>query len=228
MTKYCTNCGKKLNEGETCECINNTKENSKEISDVLQQGVNIATSFINKPIDTAKKYLNGENFTLSIIFVAISSILASIFMLLSVKEVYSLFFNSFAFGYDFLASEIPYFRVFMTTFVFTLGFYFLETLVLWLFIDKLTNKRIDYKKTFNIIGLLSIYNSIVILISILGIYVSIYIVLLLFIAALILNLTSLTLILKEFIKIDVNKLPYIVLGNKIVTVILGYIIITLI
>ena len=115
----------------------------------------------------------------------------------------------------------------MTTTVLAVIFYFLEALILWLIVEKLLKKKFNYKKIFNIIGLLSIYNTIAIIISILGVYLSTYIVILLAIATTILNIATLALILKEVVKVDTNKLPYVLLGSKLATLILEYIIIVI-
>ncbi len=231
MAKYCTNCGKKLKEGETCDCVKETKTKEKEvnqeISEMTKKGTKIIANFLEKPIDTAKKYVVDENFSMSVILLIIGSILTGIFALLVSKEILSLFLGNFSFGYDYISSEIPYFRIFMTTTALTIGFYFLEALVIWLIVEKMLKKNFNYKKIVNIVGLLSIYNIGAIIISILGVYISIYIVVLLAIAATILNIVTLTLILKDVIKIDVNKLPYVLLGSKITTLILEYIIISI-
>ena len=228
MAKYCTNCGKKLKEGETCDCQKDSKkEIDKDINEITKKGTKTITNFLEKPIDTAKKHIGDENFSISIALVSISSILLGVFTLIAAKEIMALFFNSFGFGYNYFSSEIPYFRIFMTTTALSLGFYFLEALVIWLIVEKMMKKKFNYKKIFNIIGLLSIYNMGATIISILGVYISIYIVVLLAIAATILNIVTLTLILKDVIKIDVNKLPYVLLGSKITTLILEYIIISI-
>ena len=229
MAKFCIHCGRKLKEGEVCDCVKETNEknNNQEISEIAKKGVKVITNFIEKPIDTAKKYLEDSNFLLSVILVFIGSFLTGVFVLLAAKEIFSLFFGSFDFGYNYFSSEIPYFRIFMTTTVLAVIFYFLEALILWLIVEKLLKKKFNYKKIFNIIGLLSIYNTIAIIISILGVYLSTYIVILLAIATTILNIATLALILKEAVKVDTNKLPYVLLGSKLATLILEYIIIVI-
>ena len=85
MAKFCTKCGKKLDEGQKCTCEKikretKTFENTKEVyeqSDLIK----IIESFINKPIDTLSNLKNYHfnSYVLLIIASLITGLLGTIF-----------------------------------------------------------------------------------------------------------------------------------------------------
>lgn len=99
MAKFCTKCGKKLEEGKKCTCEKIKKEtkifeNTKEMyekSDIIK----IIENFLSKPIDTLSN-LKNYHFN-SYILLIITSIVAGLF---------SIMFNFRLFGLNVVASSI--------------------------------------------------------------------------------------------------------------------------
>lgn len=80
MTKFCTKCGKKLEDGQKCTCEKikretKTFENAKEIYE-KSEIVKIVEKFLDKPIDTLSN-LKNHNFN-SYILLIITSLVAGL------------------------------------------------------------------------------------------------------------------------------------------------------
>lgn len=234
MAKFCTNCGKKLTDGQTCDCVKEVevREEAIDLSGLFTKGITVIGNMFKKPIDTVTKYSKEDNFMLSIIYVVFAGISVGLFSLTVIKGIYTAIYGVSALGSmsSLLSAStptIPYFKYFMITTLLSVGVYFLEALVLWLTVDKGMNKKLDYKKALNIIAPISIFTTVAFLLSIVGIYLSIYIVILLIMAAAIMNMTTIAISLKESLKLDGNKIPYIMVGMILITTIVIAIIIAI-
>ena len=51
MAKFCTKCGKKLEEGKTCDCEKTTVVNNNMVNDYME----VLKGMFTKPLDTMKK-----------------------------------------------------------------------------------------------------------------------------------------------------------------------------
>ena len=112
MAKFCTNCGRKLEEGEVCNCeevktvnepqkgkvekqtntpsitINLPNASAISNSDAGKKIGEILKGIFVKPIDTIKEYTKEENFSVALIFVLISSIFTGLFTMAYVKNTF--------------------------------------------------------------------------------------------------------------------------------------------
>ena len=85
MAKFCTKCGKKLEEGKTCSC---TKEKTTEAkvevvttsnaNEIINSLIEIAKGIFVKPIDTIRKYTDDNNMILGLILIAINSLITGL------------------------------------------------------------------------------------------------------------------------------------------------------
>ncbi len=94
MSKFCTNCGKKLAEGKSCNCKATKEESSKKVvvdtkidtSEVKNNVIEIVKGIFTKPVITAKKYATVKNLNLGYILLAIAVIAQAIFITVNVTN----------------------------------------------------------------------------------------------------------------------------------------------
>ena len=80
MAKFCIHCGKKLEEGQICDCQKN-QTTSNQTSDLINKLLDVFKGMFVQPMDTLKKYTTNKEFTLGIILVGIFAIATSILSL---------------------------------------------------------------------------------------------------------------------------------------------------
>ena len=84
MAKFCTKCGKPLEDGKACSCVEkekkekavNTKIDIKEYSNLFLE---VTKGIIKEPVDTIKKHSKTEN----LLFGSFSSILKIVVSILN-------------------------------------------------------------------------------------------------------------------------------------------------
>lgn len=154
MAKYCTNCGKKLKEGESCDCV-------KPIIDdkTKQKFFDVFSGMFKAPIDTMKEFGKKSNFSISVALIAILSVLAGFFVLSIVKNGYSLYheglYSSFRQAY-----EIPYLKIFFTSIVLVFVLSFLYNGILYIVNKYFFKRECDFKEVYSLYGANSIIMSV--------------------------------------------------------------------
>ena len=94
MAKFCTKCGKKLEEGKKCSCskVEVVKEETVTIgtnaNEIVNSLIDIVKGIFVKPIDTIKKYSDDANMVLGFILIAITSLITGIMGYLFTKSEY--------------------------------------------------------------------------------------------------------------------------------------------
>lgn len=80
MAKFCTKCGKPLEDGKPCDCEKNEKVTTTTTSNDLGDNfLNIFKEILIKPFTTVKEYAKKENTTLALILAAINVIVFGLF-----------------------------------------------------------------------------------------------------------------------------------------------------
>lgn len=227
MAKFCTNCGKKLQDGEVCTCVKEktSMASSFDVKESIDQTLDLVKGLFLKPTETIKKYVNQDNMILSIILLVLGAVISGLFVLVLLKEVIGV-----AFGMLFGASqslfsssmnmEIPYFKVFLITTLVAVATYFLEALIAFVFSNKWFKVDVDYKKMIHLFAALSVFTSLAFLASILGVYISFYIVYGLLLANFIVRTIVFAISLKEIWNTSEAHTMYTVLGTILITVLL--------
>ncbi len=211
MAKFCTNCGKKLQDGEVCTC---KKEMKVQIKESLRQVFELGKGLFLSPTDTVKKYVEQSNIWLSIILLVIGGLVSGIFSLIFVKEIVGfalgmMFGVSSLFGSS-LTMEIPYLQIFMSIVITVIIIYFTEAFVAYLMLNKWFKIDFDYKKMIHLFAALSIFTTLAFLISIVSIYLSIYIVYGLLLTAGIMTTVVFALSIKKIWKVKDEQVMYTV------------------
>lgn len=229
MAKFCTKCGKKLEDGKTCDC---EKKENKKIEEVEAEVVNeVTTDYVNeyidalkgiftKPVDTMKKYAKSSNFILSLIMIGINSIIFGLFTFFFVKESYGIVaslsgYGSLLRGYS---VEVPISVFFIAVFLMIIFFFCLGGL-LHLIGSALTKKESDFKAIMGLIGVNSIFTTITTLVALVFLFLDE----LSWIAILVLAIAGVIYLLNTYqgfvglTKIDKNKVCYVFTGAYAIT-----------
>ena len=225
MAKYCANCGRKLEEGEVCDCQEVLTASNIDFGESVNKLINLIKGMFTSPIKTMKAFKEENNFSLACVLVAITSIITGLFLMLLTKGLYEATVSTYTIGsYSVVSSvDIPYFRVFVIGFLTSIVFYFIEALVLYLVNSQIFKVKFNYKNAFNIISALLVFNLIAILISIIGIFISIYVAIIIIAIAAILNLICLVMASKEILKLNDKDTMYSIILYLLIMAFISYI-----
>lgn len=183
MAKFCTNCGKKLKDGETCDCKKTTQVSSNEIvNDILD----VTKGMFVKPIDTLKERTDEGNFNLSIILVGIMSLIAGLFGISMLKNLVSAVIggastmagfgsNSYMANSIVSSIDLPYAKVFFTCLVIVFALSFVFAGLLYLVNTVMFKGEASFKKIYSLYGVTSIIMTASLVLSAVLLFVNVYI-----------------------------------------------------
>lgn len=220
MAKYCTTCGKKLKEGEKCDCKKNNKETINNLLTTVK-------SIFVKPIDTIKNNTNEKQFSSSIVLIGIMSIIMGFFVTILFKNAIELFnqINTFRmYTLNPLYIEIPYIKIFITIAIITFALSFAYAGVLYLINTVVFKGKATYKTTYSLYGVTSIVVTAALVLGIILSFVNIGVSLMILMLGVFLKLIYMYHGIKFIGPKDENKHAYIYL----ITNILYFIIISII
>ena len=223
MAKFCTNCGKKLEEGKVCDC---TKKEVVSNGNLFQECLEIAKNFFKKPIDTLEENVNESKLNHALIMIGINGIAMGLFIMAIAKTIYGSMFS----GYGSLMSlagaqiKVPYLKFFFVSFIVTVVVELLIACCSYLLSDKLFDGNTDIKKMITLFGISSLILTAAILVATILSFVNIYIALFIIAAGSLLKAYYNYKGLEFACKTDVNKLGYVLMPSVlIVSVVVGYI-----
>ena len=227
MAKYCANCGKKLEEGEVCNCQKQIETSSIDFGESFNKIINLIKGMFICPSKTMKEFKEESNFSLAVILVFIVSLLTGLFAMLVVKTLYEATVSTYTIGsYSVVSTvNIPYFKVFITSFIITIIAYFLQALVLYLINNQIFKVNLNYKNIFNILTTLSIFNFVAIGLSFIGILISIYVAIILIVLAAILSLICLVIASRDILKLNDKNTMYSIVLYLLMLSFISYIVI---
>lgn len=138
MAKFCTTCGRQLEEGEVCNCSpvvatgTATSAVANQTVDTIVDGTKSAAKeilpILKNPIESINRIAqSAENMKISVTYIVAKCLLTIICFLVAVAKI-----KSELGGYaDFI--EIPYFKIILLIAIFTAGWDFLEGFLLQVF-----------------------------------------------------------------------------------------------
>lgn len=162
MSKFCTKCGKKIEEGKVCECSKTNKNEdikknmSVEVKKSCLDCVNVFKKIFTKPFDAIKEFVCENKFIAGIIMIVVAAITSGLYKIASLKSMYSSSnmssFNkedissllSSAFSGN-LSTEPQYLKEFFTTFATNLAEYALIVVIGYFIIAKLLKGKATWK-----------------------------------------------------------------------------------
>lgn len=200
--KYCTKCGKQLEEGHICK------------KDYINLFTTITKEIFTKPIDTIKNNTKIENFGFALILLLINAIISGILLYSITKETTN-------FLTTFLPQNNQFLKLFLQGTFFSIVNIIMIGTIMYLLLGPISKTKLDIKTVFTSIGITSIIPTILELITILFLFISIKFALLIIVLTTILYLTILYQNMTEITTVNKNKLPYVFLttitGTLLVT-----------
>lgn len=211
MAKYCTKCGKKLEEGKTCDCEKETKKEEKEATtDMLNDYVDALKGIITKPVDTMKKYTKRSKFNLALIMLIINVIVSGLFVYLFIKEFANLFtssLSSLTAGLTMQSAEIPISVFFYSVLLMAL-YYLAFAGFLHLICGPIMKKESDFKEVVGLMGVNAVFTTVTNLIALLFIFISVPVAIIILLLGGIIFLFNIYRGFTEISKVDKNKMTY--------------------
>lgn len=171
MAKYCTKCGKKL-DGKPCDCENNKNTISTTSNFDVNYLISVIKGMFAKPVDTLQEFIKNDNLSYGLVLIVINAIILGLFSCLGMKELVSFGNTNMAALYIQSSIDFPYAEVFFKTLLIAIVTYVLLAGLFYIVIDKLFKFNSSYKKMITLFGANSIILSITLLGSIILMYVS--------------------------------------------------------
>lgn len=184
MAKFCTKCGKKLEDGKACDCAKEKNVTSKKeevvttsnANDIINSLIEIVKGIFVKPIDTIRKYTDDNNMTLGIILMAINSLITGFMVYFLAKESMGLVSSMMGYGSLYSLSgmnvEVPFMKVVGFTFLIMAVYFVVLAFVSYLVANKLFKADTSWKKAIASIGVCSALTSVTTIVAIVCIYIS--------------------------------------------------------
>ena len=215
MAKYCTNCGKKLEDGKPCDCQKEVVINNKLINNCLE----IAKGMVTSPIDTIKGYTKKQTFNTAMILVGVMSILAGLFAMALLKAVVkgigtlmgASFGMSYYTGSSYGTMDISYLKIFLVVAIVSFALSFVYAGLLYLVNTIIFKRESSFKENYSLYGVVSIVTSATLAVSTIVGFLNIYVGVVLFSLGSLLQLVYLYHGLKFLGAKDENKYGYIYL-----------------
>lgn len=165
MAKFCTKCGKKLEEGKTCDCSKTVKQETVvqsntqvDFKESCMDCLDVFKNIFTKPFDAIKKFVSENKFVAGIIMVVLAALSSGLYKIATLKSMYSSSSAS-SFGMDDFSSllesalsggsistEPEYLKEFFTSFGTSLVEYALIILLGYLIISKLLKGTATWKQ----------------------------------------------------------------------------------
>ena len=175
MAKFCTKCGKKLEEGQTCDCTQNvsttvstntTQSGSVDIKESLLDCLNVFKKIFTKPVEAVKEFVCDNKFIAGIIMTVIAAISSGLYRIATLKNMYSStnansftandfsdLLNSALSGNGLSTAEPEYFKEFLTTFVTNLAEYALIIFIGYIIVSKILKGTATWKQMINAVAI---------------------------------------------------------------------------
>ena len=221
MAKYCTKCGKKLEDGKPCDCEVSKKETKKEevreeatgsfdFNECVNSYVAITKGMFTKPVDTLKKYAKEKHFTVGMISIIINSIISAFFAYCFSTKAIGLIGGFLGYGSLFSSSiTVPFAETFFQSLLSSFLGFAVTALMIYVIAGALMKDKITVKKAFALVGVCATFTSITTLVCILFTYISLQFMLIILLIASIFYLTYLYQGIVETTEVDRNKVAYV-------------------
>lgn len=168
MAKFCTKCGKQLEEGEVC-CCNNQQTQVQAEQKYKQVGQNhigvyfsrlwnVTLQIAKTPADMLKKYVGASDVEVAFGYIGVQAIAIALFFIALFSKLNSLFdgFGLFGglLGLD--SIKFPLVKIFFLTITFSVGLSFAFAGILLFFTKVVFRAETDFKKMICVAGAKSI------------------------------------------------------------------------
>lgn len=223
MAKFCTKCGKKLEEGQVCDCsqtaqsTNQSSSNTQAVGNIdfnrgLNDYIDIIKGIFSKPADTIKTYSKSNKVLLGIVAMIINCLVSGLFFYFFCNKAFSGLMSLFMGGYSSLMSssyEIPFGRCFLMGIVFMAFWFAVCAFVILLIANPILKDKMDIKKSFALVGSCSVFTTLTTILAIICTFISIPLAIAILLIGAGFYLTNLYQGLSDITNIDKNRLVYV-------------------
>lgn len=232
MAKFCTKCGKKLEEGKSCDCEKKvgvtvekqekkvvSRTDSFDIQTCFNSYLEILKNIFTKPVDIIKKFAVEENFILGFIAILVNSLISGVFVYCFVKEAFGTYTSGMgmyglALG---MGIGIPFLRVVIYGTIFMVASFLMIALMLYVLAGSMFKDDMNFKRAVALVGTCSVLTAVTTLGCVIFTFISIELVIYTLLIAGILYFIHLYHGLVEITTFDRNKLAYVFTGSIAVT-----------
>lgn len=220
MGKFCTRCGKKLEEGQICDCgrepainiVAQNEINNKKSNNIFEGYLNIVKGLFLSPVDTIKKYSTEDNFILGIIAMIINCLVSGLFFYFLMDRAMLKIFGLTSSGYSSLLSSnvtLPFGKIFLMGMLFMVIWFLVCAPIIFIFANPIMNDKLNIKEAYTLTGVCSVFTTLTTLVSFLFVFISAKLALIILFLGATFYLTYLYQGLREITSIDKNKLAYV-------------------
>lgn len=216
MAKFCTNCGKPLEEGKVCDCKKNAEKKEIEqsansiVEDYFHTFLEIVKGIFTKPVTTIKEYSTKENFGFACIALLVNAIISGLFMYCYVKEGTNAVGSIFGYGSLVTANiNVSFVEILLQGMLFMLVGFVVSAGMIYLLAGPLFKSNMDFKKVISLTGVCSIFTLITTLIAIIFVFISMKLATILLLVAGAFYFTYLYHGMTEISNLDKNKMAYV-------------------
>ena len=212
MAKFCIHCGKKLKDGEVCDCMANVQVQTNNLGTNL---IDVLKGMFMKPIDTIKSYTDEKHFNLALVLVGILSLSTALFMMSLIKNVAEMATSSMGgltlYAMTSVSSQIPYLQIFFIGLISVIAFAFIYTGLLYLVNSVMFKGERSFKKVFTMYGVNSVVTSVTLLVTAIFMFINVFLGLLVLVLGSMLNMVYVYKGIERLGVKDKNKHGYIYL-----------------
>ena len=212
MAKFCIHCGKKLKDGEVCDCMANVQVQTNDLGTNL---IDVLKGMFMKPIDTIKSYTEEKHFNLALVLVGILSLSTALFMMSLIKNVAEMAISSMGgltlYAMTSVSSQIPYLQIFFIGLISVIAFAFIYTGLLYLVNSVMFKGERSFKKVFTMYGVNSVVTSVTLLVTAIFMFINVFLGLLVLVLGSMLNMVYVYKGIERLGVKDKNKHGYIYL-----------------
>lgn len=244
MAKFCTKCGKPLEEGEICSCLGQQQaqainQNQNQVVNQQQAGPNKVTSYLNRlwkvtlqiiktPADMLKEYVKASDIELAFGYIGVQAIAIALFLLTLFSQVNSQLKSLFGglgyfgglLGVD--AIKFPLGKIFILTIIFSVVLSFAFAAVLFFVTKVIFKGETDFKKMICVAGAKSLAAVPFTVVAFICIFISISIAIFILCLGTILGYFYVASALKGASEIDENKSVYtLFISFALMVIVLG-------
>ena len=218
MAKFCTKCGKKLEDGEVCSCattqsIQATASAGFDFNELLNDYISIIKGIFTRPSDTIKEFAQSSKMILGLIAMVINCLVSGFFFYFFMDKALGDVFGLFMGGYGSLLSSagmsLPFGRIFFMGLLCMVFWFAVCALVIFIVANPILKDKMDIKKAFALVGVCSIFTTLTTLVALIFTFVSVKIAIAILLLGATFYLTHLYQGLSDVTSINKNKLVYV-------------------
>jgi len=224
MAKFCTNCGKKLNDGEQCSCQQEVVANESIVTSLL----NLVKGIFTEPVKTMKNFIDEDNFNTSLIALGISAVSVAVLVAVLCKELFVTLFGLVGMSSGISSStlsmtglmtqiEIPYVKIVIITLVTVIAVYAMIAGIAYVISAKIFKSETSYKKMITLLGSTAGLMTVLCLVTALCVFINLNVALVVYAAGAMLNTYYMYKGLSFACDTDENKLGYVLMPAVLIT-----------